>query len=140
MNWINSLTQNKQKFLIRIYYEDTDSLGLVYYANYLKYFERARTEFFRVMGYELNHISDILKIYFVVRSCDLKFISPAKFNDEIEVISYIKRLKKEIIQFDQKIEIGGKVLVKSIINLACISQTGHAIVLPDKIYNILKDK
>ncbi|PPR78943.1 MAG: Acyl-CoA thioesterase YbgC [Alphaproteobacteria bacterium MarineAlpha2_Bin1] len=132
------MIHKKQNILIRIYYEDTDSLGLVYYANYLRYFERARTEFFRSMGYELNYITDILKIYFVVRSCNLKFISPARFNDEIEVISRIKSLKKEIIQFDQKIELGGKLLVKSIINLACISQTGRAIILPNEIYVNLK--
>ena len=134
------MSQIKQKISIRIYYEDTDSLGLVYYANYLKYFERARTEFFRNMGYELSYISESLNVFFVVRSCNIKFISPAKFNDKIDVISNIKYLKKKLIQFEQKIELDGMILVKGVINLACISKAGHATVLPELIYNSLKNK
>jgi len=127
-----------KNFVIRIYYEDTDSLGLVYYANYLKYFERARTEYFRSVGYSLSDISDSLDIFFVVRSCKIKFLSPAKLNDNIEVISYIKSLKKKLIQFDQIIKLDNNILVKSLINISCISRSGHATVIPEDIYISLK--
>lgn len=122
------------KFLIRIYYEDTDSLGVVYYANYLKFFERARTEFFRKLGYDDNMMEDL---FFAVRSCKIKFVSPAKLNDQVDVITFIKVLKKKLIHFEQRIELGGKVLVKSDIRLACISKSGRSVRFPDKVYTDL---
>ena len=132
---MNDIVKN---FVIRIYYEDTDALGLVYYANYLKYFERARAEYFRSIGFDLRNISDQLNIFFVVRSCKVKFISPAKFNDNIEVISSIKSIKKKLIQFEQIIKLDESILVKGLINISCISRAGHATIIPEDIYLILK--
>ena len=132
---LNDIVKN---FVIRIYYEDTDALGLVYYANYLKFFERARAEYFRSIGFSLGDISRNSDIFFVVRSCKIKFIMPAKFNDNIEVISNIKSLKKKLIQFDQIIKLDNNILVKSLINISCISRSGHATVIPEDIYISLK--
>ena len=128
------MNKSIHKFHIRIYFEDTDSLGLVYYANYLKFFERARTEFFRRIGYDAQIFLDNLNVFFVVRNCNLKFILPARLNDKVEVISLIKVLKKKIIHFEQRIELDGNVLVKGDIKLACISSEGHSKEFPDDVY------
>lgn len=70
---------------VRIYYEDTDVAGVVYYANYLRYLERARTEWLRAAGYELDHIQDALKAVFVVKRVEADYHLPAKLGDVITV-------------------------------------------------------
>lgn len=70
---------------VRIYYEDTDVAGVVYYANYLRYLERARTEWLRAAGYELDHIQDVLKAVFVVKRVEADYHLPAKLGDVIAV-------------------------------------------------------
>jgi len=88
---------------VRIYYEDTDMQGIVYYANYLKYLERARTEFLREKGFEQDYLIEEQGIAFAVRSVQMDYIKPAKFNDELIVTTEIKKLKRVSLVFYQTV-------------------------------------
>jgi acyl-CoA thioester hydrolase len=88
---------------VRVYYEDTDSGGVVYYANYLKFMERARTEMLRDLGYEQDRLQQELGIIFAVRSASIQYKKPARFNDELNVITSIASLGKASIHFRQSI-------------------------------------
>ncbi|MGZ8095079.1 MAG: YbgC/FadM family acyl-CoA thioesterase, partial [Methylosarcina sp.] len=88
---------------IRVYYEDTDAGGVVFYANYLKFFERARTEMLRFMGYEQDELNATAKVIFVVRSVQIDYISPARFNELIQVSAKIIETKKASLIFEQTI-------------------------------------
>ncbi|MCS5592096.1 MAG: tol-pal system-associated acyl-CoA thioesterase [Gammaproteobacteria bacterium] len=91
------------KLSIRIYYEDTDAGGVVYYANYLKYIERARSEMLRELGFEQDQIEKDFGVLFVVRSMMANYLNPAKFNDLIDVQTEIKTVGKASLIFSQKI-------------------------------------
>lgn len=88
---------------IRVYYEDTDSGGVVYYANYLKFMERARTEWLRRLGFEQDQLIDDLQTIFVVRSVQVEYLLPAKFNDVLQVKVRVKEHKQSSIVFSQHI-------------------------------------
>jgi acyl-CoA thioester hydrolase len=91
------------KLNIRIYYEDTDAGGVVYYANYLKYIERARSEMLRELGFEQDQVENDFGVIFVVRSVVANYFNPAKFNEIIEVRTDIKMIRKASLIFSQKI-------------------------------------
>lgn len=86
---------------VRVYYEDTDSGGVVYYANYLKFMERARTELLRSIGFEQDKIQQELGIIFAVHSANIQYKKPARFNDELNVVTSITSLGKASIHFKQ---------------------------------------
>jgi len=88
---------------IRVYYEDTDAGGVVYHSNYINFFERARTEWLRQLGYELDELANHEQLIFVVRSLKCDYLRPAKFNDELFVSAEIIELGKTSIQFEQKV-------------------------------------
>lgn len=88
---------------VRIYYEDTDAGGVVYYANYLKYIERARTEYLRALGFEQDILINNLDILFAVKKLSIEYKLPARFNDCVEVQSKIKKYGKASLTFEQNI-------------------------------------
>ncbi len=88
---------------IRVYYEDTDAGGVVYHSNYLNFFERARSEWLRQLGYELDWLAQNESLLFVVRSISCDYLRPAIFNDELFVSAEIKELGKTSIVFQQKV-------------------------------------
>ncbi|MBL4711366.1 MAG: tol-pal system-associated acyl-CoA thioesterase [Gammaproteobacteria bacterium] len=88
---------------VRVYYEDTDSGGVVYYANYLKFMERARTELLRSIGYQQDQLQQELGVIFAVHSANIQYKKPARFNDELNVITSITLLGKASICFQQSI-------------------------------------
>ncbi|MDH5766085.1 MAG: tol-pal system-associated acyl-CoA thioesterase [Gammaproteobacteria bacterium] len=88
---------------VRVYYEDTDSGGVVYYANYLKFMERARTEFLRHLGYEQDDLIENENIIFAVRSVSIDYRRPARFNEQLEVTAKVIECKKASMLFEQTI-------------------------------------
>ncbi len=88
---------------VRVYYEDTDSGGVVYYANYLKFMERARTELLRSIGYQQDQLQQELGIIFAVHSANIQYKKPARFNDELNVVTSITALGKASIRFKQSV-------------------------------------
>ncbi len=88
---------------VRVYYEDTDAGGVVYHSNYIKFFERARTEWLRQLGYELDQLANEEHLVFVVRALNCNYLRPAQFNDELFVSAEIIQLGKTSIVFKQKV-------------------------------------
>ena len=109
------------QFPVRVYYEDTDAGGIVYHANYLKYLERARTEWLRAMGVEqdvwLQH-----SIAFVVRHMDIDFRHAARFNQQLLVTSRIAELKRASLVFAERIEDEtGRPIIAARVTIACVN-------------------
>ena len=106
---------------IRVYYEDTDAGGVVYHAQYLKFLERARTEFLRSLGYEQDALRDDLQLIFVVKSLVIEYLKPAYFNDVLEIQSNIIAVRKVSVDFTQTIIRNGESLVTAELTVVCIA-------------------
>lgn len=113
---------SKKEFIwpLRVYYEDTDAGGVVYYANYLRFMERARTEWLRKLGYEQDKLLED-KVVFVVRKVDIDYLSPARFNDELEVVCRIAHMGRTSLMFEQTIQCGDRVCASAVVTIACIN-------------------
>jgi len=105
---------------VRVYYEDTDSGGVVYYANYLRFLERCRTEWLRACGLEQDSLREQQGIVFVVRSLQLDFRLPARFNDCLSVHSRIHQQRRASLVFAQRILRGSTLLLDGLVKVACI--------------------
>ena len=122
---------------IRIYYEDTDCGNVVYYANYLKFMERSRTEFLRERGIDLAsyHKKGYL---FVVVDAHIKYRAPAYYNDLLDAVSFITELTSVSVAFTTNITSEkGQLLVKGDIRLACVNSNGSACRIPHEIREAL---
>lgn len=116
---VSEINSNYQ-WPVRVYYEDTDSGGVVYHSNYLNFMERARTEWLRHLGFEQTTLKDALHIIFVVHSMQLKFKKPAKFNDLLTVSSELEKVGRGSLSFLQKITNNNQLLVQAQVKLACV--------------------
>lgn len=105
---------------VRVYYEDTDAGGVVFYANYLKFFERARTEMLRSAGFEQDNLIAKENLIFVVRSVNIDYLKPARFNEQIDVSAKIIENKKASLTFEQVITRQQDVLCNGTIRIACL--------------------
>lgn len=107
---------------VRVYYEDTDSGGVVYYANYLKFMERARTEWLRALGFEQDALMRNEGVIFAVRSVTLDFLQPARFNQLLKVTVKLIEQGRASLGFEQQVcdNTSGAVLCSGHIRLACI--------------------
>lgn len=110
---------------VRVYYEDTDAAGLVYYANYLRFCERARTEWLRALGFAQHTLMADKGIAFVVRSVEARYRTPAKLDDLLVVVSQISRLGGASLEFDQKIHRTQELIFDARITIACIDIAGQ---------------
>ena len=109
---------------VRVYYEDTDAGGVVYYANYLKFFERARTERLRQIGFEQDELRQSLGVLFVVKSVQVNYLKPAHFNDSLLVSAQVTEVKRASLLFAQEIRLEtptGEKLCEATIRVACLS-------------------
>jgi acyl-CoA thioester hydrolase len=117
--------ESSHQFAIRVYYEDTDAGGIVYYANYLKFFERARTEWLREIGIN-QEVFLQQKLGFVVRKVEMDNIAPAKLDDLLKVRSSIVTLKRASLVFQQQITNQAmRVLCTATIRIACVDFSQH---------------
>ena len=107
---------------IRVYYEDTDSGGVVYYANYLKFMERARTEWLRARGFEQDALLRDRRLLFAVRWLDLDYHRPARFNDRLEVVSRIAHVGRARLTFAHTVQRAdsAETLCNARVQVACI--------------------
>jgi acyl-CoA thioester hydrolase len=123
-----------------VYYEDTDSGGVVYYANYLKFMERARTERLRAMGFEQDDLCREEGILFTVHSVRVDYRQPARFNDALEVSADITAVRRASLEFSQNIRRCGEqgVLCSGRIRIACVDAlTLKPTALPGSLYSEL---
>jgi acyl-CoA thioester hydrolase len=105
---------------VRIYYEDTDAGGVVYHANHLKFFDRARTEALRVLGYEQDQLKANAGMIFVVRSLQIDYLRPALFNELLQVSSEVIETKKASFTFSQQISRDNVALCSCTTLIACL--------------------
>lgn len=105
---------------VRVYYEDTDAGGVVFYANYLKFFERARTELLRSLGFEQDNLRSEQNVIFVVRSVSVDYLNPARFNDMLNVTAKIVENKKTSFTFEQIISRQDQILCTGNVRIACL--------------------
>lgn len=120
------------QFSVRVYYEDTDLAGIVYYANYLKYIERARSEWLRQIG--VNQVA--LKAQgtvFAVRHLEADYISPARFDDLLQVESTLHSATAARLVMDQRVMRDGQALFSARVTMVCLGASGRPTRLPDEL-------
>lgn len=105
---------------VRVYWEDTDAGGVVYYANYLKFMERARSEWLRAFGFEQDVLRDEAGVVFVVRRVEIDYLSPARFNDALDVSVGLHEAGRASLVVRQELLRGSRRLAKAVITLACV--------------------
>lgn len=108
---------------IRVYYEDTDSAGVVYYANYLKFLERARTEWLRAAGFEHHDIAAQHQAVFVVRAVAIEYLKPSLFNDSLQATVELSKVGNSQIVLAQRVLRAGEVLAAAEVRLVCVNTT-----------------
>lgn len=119
---------------VRVYYEDTDAAGVVFYANYLSFMERARTEWLRALGFEQTVLAAEHGIVFVVRSVAVDYLRPARFNDALETTVRLVNARGSVLELAQVVRRGGDALVTARVRVACVNTRGFKPVrIPDAI-------
>jgi len=120
---------------VRVYYEDTDAGGVVYYANYLRFFERARTEWMRACGFEQDQLDQQHQLLFAVRSIQVDYLSPARFNQALIVDTQVNQFRGASILFLQTISLEAdqsQVMCEAKVRIVCIhAQTFTARPIPE---------
>ncbi len=122
---------------VRVYYEDTDAGGVVYYANYLKFFERARTEWLRSLGLNQDRLAQEEGLIFVVRRALLDFARPARLDDMLEVTVEPIKLARVYVDLVQEARCGAQMLARAEIRVACLNQRNFK---PAAMPQFLKDR
>jgi acyl-CoA thioester hydrolase len=108
---------------VRVYFEDTDLGGVVYYANYLRFMERARTEWLRHLGVDQTALLTDRGLIFVIVSAEVRYVQPARFNDELHVTASLESTRRTAMSFAQEIrrhEPAGELLTKGRVRAACV--------------------
>ena len=125
-------------FNIKVYYEDTDAGGVVYYANYLKYLERARTEALFSIGFSNKKIQDQFNSLIIVKSCNIEYKKSANLEDELKIRSFVKSITKTSFFMNQIITKGEDTIVEAQVHLVFVNDLGKPVKIPDKIYSKFK--
>ena len=125
-------------FPLRVYIEDTDGGGIVYYVNYLKFFERARTEFLRHLGFE-HYLHSDEDVMFVVRGADIRYFQPARMDDALTATAQVQSLGRASLVFTQEVRRGDTTLAAGTIDIACVKRSDlKPRALPDRFKILLK--
>ncbi|MCR9158220.1 MAG: tol-pal system-associated acyl-CoA thioesterase [Rhodobacteraceae bacterium] len=118
---------------IRVYYEDTDMGGIVYYANYLRYIERARSDWVRSLGVDQNAMREEDGVVFVVRRVEAEYLKPAKFDDELLVRTVVKAVTGVRLIMSQEVIRGDDLLFQAEVTVVCVGEGGAPARLPANI-------
>ncbi len=108
---------------VRVYWEDTDAGGVVYYANYLKFLERARTEWLSALGLEQDRLAEEAGVVFVVRRVEADYLKPARFNDRLSVHCQLAELNRASLSMAQRVMRGEEVLLAAMVKVACVERS-----------------
>ncbi|WGT51708.1 tol-pal system-associated acyl-CoA thioesterase [Thioclava nitratireducens] len=128
------------EFPIRVYYEDTDLAGIVYYANYLKFIERGRSEFVRALGVDQVAMKADYGVVFAVRRVEADYLRPAKFDDELVVTTDLVTETGARLVIEQTVQRDGEVLFTAQVTIVCLNEAGAAQRLPADIRRKLAPK
>lgn len=123
---------------LKVYYEDTDSGGVVYYANYLKFLERARTEALFSIGFSNKKIQEEFDALIIVKSCNIEYKKSAFLEDELTIRSFVKSITKTSFFMNQIITKDEKIIVEAQVHLVFIDKNGKPIKIPKDIYSKFK--
>ena len=123
---------------LKIYYEDTDSGGVVYYANYLKFLERARTEALFSIGFSNKKVKETFNSLIIVKSCNIDYKKSAHLEDELKIRSFVKSITKTSFFMHQVISKENEIIVEAQIHLVFVSKDGKPIKIPENIYSKFK--
>ena len=123
---------------LKVYYEDTDSGGVVYYANYLKFLERARTEALVSLGFSNKKIKDEFGALIIVKSCNIEYKKSAHLEDELNIRSFVKSITKTSFFMNQFITKGDETIVEAQVHLVFINQKGKPIKIPETLFKDFK--
>lgn len=110
----------KHRMDVRVYYEDTDMGGVVFYANYLKYMERGRTEWLRALGVNQSDLATAEQRGFMVVRVDVRYISPARLDDLLQIESEVTRMGRASLHFAQSVSRRGELIAQSNIQVCCV--------------------
>ncbi|MDP3959040.1 MAG: tol-pal system-associated acyl-CoA thioesterase [Pseudorhodobacter sp.] len=124
-------------FALRVYYEDTDLAGIVYYANYLKFIERARSEWVRTLGIDQGRLRAAQGVGFAVRRVEADYLRPARFDDALVVETRLRAVSGARIVLEQVVVRGPARLFVAVVTLVCLTEAGVAVRLPDALRRAL---
>ena len=125
------------KYVTKIYYEDTDAGGVVYYANYLKFLERARSEVIYSLGLSNKEILEKEGVIIIVKTCNIEYKKPAKFEDEIEIISNIKEVKNSSFKMHQVIKKKFDIISEADVVLVTVNKKGKPVRIPSILKKLI---
>lgn len=137
--WDGRIREGRHRFPVRVYWEDTDAGGVVYYANYLRFAERARTEMLRLVGIDQSRLMDDAGVTFAVRRCTVDYRAPARLDDQLEVATAIASVSGASLSMTQKVTRAETDLVRLEVDIACIGPGGRPARLPHEIRRALSD-
>ena len=123
---------------LKVYYEDTDSGGVVYYANYLKYLERARTEALFSIGFSNKKVQEQFGSLIIVKSCNIEYKKSVFLEDELTIRSFVKSVTKTSLLMNQIITKGKEIVVESQVRLVFVNKDGKPVKIPEDIYTKFK--
>ena len=123
---------------LKVYYEDTDSGGIVYYANYLKFLERARTEALVTLGFSNKKIKEDLGSLIIVKSCNIEYKRPAHLEDELNIRSFVKSITKTSFFMNQFILRGEDIIVEAKVHLVFVNKEGKPMRIPRTLFQDFK--
>mgnify|MGYP001203152014 CR=1 FL=1 len=123
---------------LKVYYEDTDAGGVVYYANYLKFFERARTEALLTIGLNNSKIKDKFGAHIIVKSCNVEYKKSAYLEDNLSIRSFIKSITKTSFMMNQIITKDKDIIVEAKIHLVLVNEKAKPIKIPEIVFENFK--
>ena len=123
---------------LKVYYEDTDVGGIVYYANYLKFLERARTEALVTLGFNNKKIKDDFGSLIIVKSCNIEYKKPAYLEDELNIRSFVKSITKTSFFMKQFISRGEDIIVEAKVHLVFVNKEGKPMRIPRTLFQDFK--
>jgi len=118
---------------IKVYYEDTDAGGVVYYSNYLKFLERARTEYINSIGLSNKKLLDEYKTLIIVKSCNIEYLKSAKLEDILKIYSSVESINKASFVMFQNIKKNEDLIIKAKLKLVTVNQDGKPIKIPSAL-------
>jgi acyl-CoA thioester hydrolase len=123
---------------LRVYYEDTDAAGIVYYANWLRFLERGRTEMLRLLGQEHSALRAEKDVNWIVRRCAIDYLKPARLDDAVEIVTSCGALRGASLEMRQEARRADELLVHAELVVACMSPAGKPVRLPNEIRQVLQ--
>jgi acyl-CoA thioester hydrolase len=130
--------RNEFSWSVRVYYEDTDAGGIVFYANYLKFFERARTECLRALGINQLQMTEKYRTIFVVKATSVEYHAPARLDDELRVTVLVKEKSRASITFLQEAWCVDRLLSRAEVKVCCVDlDAWKAVAIPPEVLKLV---